>query len=129
MLIRLFRAILPTLLLLEAALAGLWIWNLLPGITGRGALTLALVTARGFVCVAQTVSSLGLRVGRPFAVKLTTATLLAAGVLLTCETGLRLAPTNLDPSFRWHVVVGYWVYVAVAFSTVRGTGFKMWKTR
>jgi hypothetical protein len=129
MLRRLFLTILPTLLLLEGALSGLWIWNLLPGLAGRDALTLSLIAGRALVSVAQMVSFWCLRTRRPFAATLTTRTLLAAGVLMTCETGLRLSPTNLDPSFRWYVVVGYWAYVAVAFSTVRGTGVKMWKTR
>jgi hypothetical protein len=111
---RLFTAILPTLLLLEAALSGLWIWSLVPGLTGRGVLTLAIVAARAIVSVAQIASSWCLRVHRPFAASLARPTLLAAGVLMTLEVGFRLAPTNVDPSFTWPIVGGYWAYVALA---------------
>lgn len=125
MLRRLFRAILPTLLLLEAALSGLWIWTLLPGLSGRGGVTIAVIGARAVVSVAQVVSSLSLRTRRPFAATLTQRTLLAAGVLMTIEIGLGLAPSNLDPSFRWHVVIGYWAYGGLAILTL--TSASSWR--
>jgi len=40
--------------------------------------------------------------------------LLASAVLLTLEVGLRLAPTNLDPTFTWWVVTAYWMYAIAA---------------
>jgi hypothetical protein len=119
MLRRLFRAILPTLLLLEAAFSGMWIWGLLPGIAARDMTTLVLVSTRAAVSVFQMISFWCLRTDRPFAAILSQRTLLAAGILMTLEVGFRLAPTNLDPSFRWHVVIAYWAYVALAVLTLR----------
>jgi hypothetical protein len=119
MLQRLFRAILPTLLLLEAALSALWIWGLVPGFPARDMATIAIVSTRGVVSVFQMVSSWCLRTGRPFAATLTQRTLVAAGLLMTLEIGFRLAPTNLDPTFTWHVVIAYWAYVALAVLTLR----------
>jgi len=119
MLQRLFRVILPTLLLLEAALSGLWIWRLLPGLPARDPAILALIAARVVASLFQVTSSWCLRTKRPFAGTLTQRTLLATGVLMTLEVGLRLAPSNLDPTFRWHVVIGYWAYVALAILALK----------
>jgi hypothetical protein len=63
---------------------------------------------------------------RPIAVGVARVTLVGSAVLTTLELGWRLAPSNLDPAWRWPVVVGSWIYAAVWLmllnsSTARGT--------
>jgi hypothetical protein len=117
MLARLVRAVLPTLLMLEAAWWGVSIYTLLPSLPRRGALSISLIALRAAVSVAEFAAAWVLRIGRPFAVSLSRGVLAASAVLLVFEIGLRLAPSNLDPSFRWHVVAVYAVY-AVVVSTI-----------
>ena len=50
--------------------------------------------------------------------------LLASACLVVAETGLRLAPTNLDPTFKWWVVGAYWAYVLALRSMLRSLAMK-----
>jgi hypothetical protein len=45
--------------------------------------------------------------------------LLVSAVLLTIETGWRLTPTDLDPTWRWPLVAAYWVYALGAVYALR----------
>jgi len=115
LLVRVVRA----LLLLEALSGGLWIARLLPGLPARAGVTSMLVLLRAAISVAQLASfilllrqnSAGLRWGR--------FSLLASALLIIPEIGWRLAPTNTDPTYRWHFVAVYWIYAAVGWMVLR----------
>ena len=53
--------------------------------------------------------------------RLATATLAASAALVTFETGWRLVPTNLDPTYGWWLVGAYWLYAAVAMVMLRAS--------
>jgi len=100
--------------MLEALLAARWIAALLPSLPLRGIVTVLLVTARGVTGSVQLLSAVALRWNRPFAPVLAAFALAASAVLVIFETGLRLTPSNVDPTFRWWFVAGYALYAAVA---------------
>ena len=41
--------------------------------------------------------------------------LIASALLTPLEIGWRLVPTNTDPTYRWALVAGYWVYAMAAW--------------
>src|SRR5437016_120041 len=95
------RLVLPTLLILEGMLAALRIANLLPTIMVYDAVALILIALRGGVGALAFVSGWLLRIKRPPGETLAQAALLSSAVLTTLEIGARLAPSNLDPAYRW----------------------------
>jgi hypothetical protein len=79
----------------------------------------ALFALRGVVGVLQFASGWMLvrnaGPGRPFA----RVALLASACLLTLELGFALAPTSVFPTFRWPVVVAYWIYAIASTLLLR----------
>jgi hypothetical protein len=110
----LVRPIVAGLLILEAVQSALWITRLLPSLAVRDRTTIALVVLRAAISALQMVAGVQLRANRMSAAPLARATLLASAALIPFEIGWRLAPTNLDPTYRWWVVGAYLVYAAAA---------------
>jgi hypothetical protein len=108
------RAIVSGLLFLEGVRSGLWIAALLPSLGVRDRTTVVLVCLRAAVSAIQMVSGVLLRLGRMSAPALARAALLASAVLMPLELGLRLVPTNMDPTYRWWLVAAYAVYAGSA---------------
>ena len=116
---RVLTRTLSLLLLLEALNTVLWIAGLLESLPTRGPLVLSLLGLRAATGALQMVGGALLVGRRPPGPGLATIALLASAVLTTCEIGLRMAPSNLDPTFRWWVVWGYWIYAAAAIILLR----------
>jgi len=115
----LFVRIVRALLLVEALSGAVWLARLLPGLPVRAGVTSMLILLRAAISVAQVASfillarqsSAGRRWGR--------FSLLASALLIVPELGGRLAPTNTDPTYRWHFVAAYWIYAAVGWMVLR----------
>ena len=108
------RAIVSGLLILEGVRSGLWIAALLPSLGVRDRTTVVLVCLRAAASAIQMVSGVLLRLGRMSAPALARTALLASAVLMPLELGLRLVPTNMDPTYRWWLVAAYGVYAGSA---------------
>lgn len=102
------------LLMLEGVTSGLWIARLLPSLGVRGRTVVVLLGLRAIVSSAQIVGAAMLRVRRPSGPPLARAALVGSAMLIPLEVGLRLVPTNLDPTWRWWLVAAYWIYAGVA---------------
>ena len=112
---RLARNSIYGLLILEAANAGLWVSRLLPSLAVRDRTTVLLVGLRVCVSGLQIVAGVLLRTARLSGPTMARWSIVGSAVLMPLEIGWRLVPTNLDPTYRWWVVVGYWVYAGVAW--------------
>ncbi len=108
------RAVVSGLLMLEAVQSALWIAALLPSLGVRDRTTVALVCLRAAVSGTQMVGGVLLRLGRTAAPVLARSALLASAALMPFETGWRLVPTNLDPTYRWWLVAAYGIYAGSA---------------
>ena len=106
--------LLAVLLMVEALKAAAWVAALVSTLPARDSLTLAVIALRAAVSAVQIVSSVLLFENRPPGATLARWAFLTSAGLLTLEIGFRLAPSNLDPTFRWWIVGGYWVYASVA---------------
>ena len=102
-----------TLVFMEVAVNSLWIAQLLSSIVYRRPLTWVLFLARVVLTALELKSATLLLDERNAGPALVRAVLLASAALLTLEVGFRLAPTNLDPTFRWWLVGAYWAYALV----------------
>ena len=111
--------ILGLLLTAEGAWTLVWLTQLLSSLGWRDRLSVALILTRGVVGAMQLTTGWGLASRRPSALALARWVLAASAVLLTIETYSRLTPTDLDPTYRWPLVVAYWVYALVAILFVR----------
>ena len=105
--------VLAACLVIEGVLTVAWFTGLLSTLYVYDARTLALIAARGFVGSLQ-VTSAWLLIGdrlpaRTFAIW----ALALSAILRVAELGARLSPSNLDPTFRWPVVILYTVYAMV----------------
>lgn len=100
------------LLLFEAVLTGMWIARLLPTIGIYDVVALIVMANRAVVGAAELLAWWLIRTKRPLAIPLTRIVLVASAVLTTLEIGWRLAPSNIDPAWRWWYVGGYWVYAS-----------------
>jgi hypothetical protein len=98
------------LLVIDALLAVLWLANQVPALAGQDALVIVLLIARGFTAAALFIGGWLLLERRPAAFAIARSALLVSAALITIEVGFRQAPSNLDPTFRWPVVVLYWLY-------------------
>jgi hypothetical protein len=116
LLIRVIRA----LLLLEALSTALWIAGLFRGIAAREPATIALIVLRAGVATVQLVSFMLLLRESPAGRRVAAVSLLASAVLIVPEIGLRLVPTNSEPTFRWWFVAGYCGYAAAALGVLGG---------
>lgn len=119
MLRRVVRVVLPRAMALEGLYAGLWLAGLLPGLGRRGALVLVLIGVRAAVGAVEVVAAWLLLRGSMSSRPLAAAALAASAVLVPLETGWRLVPTNLDPTYRRWLVGAYWVYAATALWVLR----------
>ena len=122
----LVRFVLGPLLIVEALMTSLWIARHISGMTSRDTITIVLFVIRAITGAFAVVSGVWLIERRPIARPIARAVLLASAMLTTLELGFRLAPSSLDPAWRWPVVVASWIYAAVWLivlrrSTVRET--------
>jgi hypothetical protein len=97
-------------LLIEGALTVVWLTGLLSTLAVYRWSTLAVIAIRALIGALQLTSGWWLLAGRLAAPALATSALAASALLIVVELGLRLAPSNLDPAFRWPVVALYGVY-------------------
>jgi hypothetical protein len=91
----------------EAVATAIWIAELLPSMTSRDLVVWTLVTLRGGVGVTE--FSIGTTLGNARAAIPAAApgVPIASALLAVVEIGFRLAPTNLDPTYRWWLVAAY----------------------
>lgn len=116
------RAVLAPLLIAEALLTSVWIARHLPGMTSRAPITIAIITSRALVGTLGLMSGMWLIERRRIGAAVARVTLVASALLTTLELGWRLAPSNLDPAWRWPAVAGAWMYACVwllALSTAK----------
>lgn len=104
------RPVLAVLLLAEGLLTGVWLAGLLPQLAAQDLLPFLLVLARGLSGVFQAAGGWLLLQRAPPAVPLAQVGVVSAAAISLCGIGFRLMPTNLDPSFRWPIVIGYGTY-------------------
>jgi len=91
----------------------------LPSIGYRGPLDWLLLMARAVITALELIAAASLSSAGEARLRLAGRVLLGSAGLLTLEVGFRLAPSNLDPTFRWWIVGGYWAYVLAAQWVVR----------
>ena len=120
--LRLLRLILPTLLIFEGLYSAVRIAELVPTLMVYDGVTLTLLAVRAVVSGVECAAGWWLRAGRPVGRPLARWALLASALLLTVEIGARLAPSDLDPAFRWPFVAAYWAYALVAVAWLWKTG-------
>jgi hypothetical protein len=113
------RRVVALLLIAEGVWTLMWLTQLLSSLGWRDKSSVALILARGVVGAMQLTTGWGLASRRPPALALARWVLLVSAVLFTVEICWRLTPTDLDPTYRWPLVVAYWVYALVAFLFVR----------
>lgn len=106
------------LLVLESALTAFWFANHLSTFSVYRGVTLAIVLARVVVGVLQFAGGWMLVKERPPGFLFARVAAACSAVLFVLEVGLRLGPSNLDPSFRWLAVAAYGVYAAVIVALV-----------
>jgi hypothetical protein len=82
----------------------------LPSIGMFAAGPLLVVVARAVVGALQLISGWLLFGARPPAVPIARIAVVSSAVVTTVGIGGRLAPTDLDPAFRWYAVAAYWAY-------------------
>jgi hypothetical protein len=102
--------LLGLLLVVEGLSTGLWIARIVPMLSYLNALIIALAILRGLTGAMQTVGGFSLLAGRRHTIGLCQVSLIASAMLTTLEIGARIAPSNLDPTWRWPLTGAYWVY-------------------
>ena len=110
---RVFRNGLALLLFTEVVVSSLGIAQLLPSIGYRRPLDWLFLMARAVITALELIAAASLSNAREARLLLAGRVLLGSAGLLTLELGFRLAPSNLDPTFRWWIVGGYWAYALV----------------
>jgi hypothetical protein len=106
------RSLVAIPLIVESVLTMAYVASLAPMLGVYGVATLAVVGARFLVGAVLLAGGWMLMAGRPAARALARSGLVASAALWVPEVGLRLSPSNLDPSFRWLAVATYGVYAA-----------------
>src|SRR6476646_6093150 len=96
------------LLIAEGVWTLMWLTQLLSSLGWRDKSSVALILARGVVGAMQLTTGWALASRRPSALALARWVLLVSAGLLTIEIGWRLTPTDLDPTYRWPLVLAYW---------------------
>lgn len=102
------------LLVAEGLTTGWWLARIFPSIQGYDRAALILVAARTLIGSMQLMGGFFLMGRRLAAATLARFALLASAMLTTFEIGARMAPTDLDPTFRWPLVIAYWIYAFAA---------------
>jgi hypothetical protein len=118
LLVRLVRA----LLLLEALTTALWMSSILSGLAARDGATILLILLRGGVAVLQLIGFMLLVRDAATGRRIAIWSLALSAALIAPELGWRLTPTNTDPTYRWPIVVGYWVYATAAILILKKRG-------
>ena len=113
------RRLLGTLLIVEAALAGLSTLQSLHALAGYDAMAVALILARAATGALQLMSGFLLVEGRPSGAALGQAALLCSAIVTTLTVGFRLAPSDVYYWIRWEFVAGYWIYAVAAIWVLR----------
>jgi hypothetical protein len=106
--------VLALLLIAEGVWTLVWFTQLLSSLSWRDKTSVAAILARGLAGAMQLTTGWGLASRRPSSPALAKWVLLVSAVLLTIETGWRLTPTDLDPTWRWPLIAVYWLYALVA---------------
>lgn len=96
--------------MLEGAVSLMFLSALLPALAAYDAIALGLIAGRGLISMGELTAGWLLASKSPPGARLAQAALVASAVLAVFEVGLRLAPGNLDPAWRWWFVGGYCVY-------------------
>lgn len=96
-----------------------WFVQVLSSLGWRDRSSVALILARAVVAAMQLSTGWGLSSKRQSAPSIARWVLLLSACLLTIEMGWQMTPTNLDPTYRWPVVLGYWLYAGVAIWFLR----------
>jgi hypothetical protein len=81
-----------------------------PSLAAHDARAVFVIIARGFVGAVQLASGTFLLVNRPSAPALAQLALALSAVVVALEVGFGFAPTSLDPTYRWPIVLVYWIY-------------------
>jgi len=113
------RRVVALLLIAEGVWTLMWLTQLLSSLGWRDKSSVALILARGVVGAMQLTTGWGLAGMRPSALPLARWVVLVSAVLSTLEIGWRLTPTDLDPTYRWPLVLAYWVYALGAVWVLR----------
>jgi len=116
------RKLLAILLLGEALRNALWLTALLPSMVWRDFETVVLVAVRAAVSAVEIVGGVLLLENRQRGAALARIALPVSAVLVTLEIGWRLSPSDVDPTFRWWIVAGYWLYAIAASVWLRRSG-------
>jgi hypothetical protein len=109
------------LLIAEGVYTLFWLVQLLPSLGWRNGASVALIAARAIAGAIQLSTGWGLSSRRPSALSIAPWIFASSAALLTIELGGQLTPTNLDPTFRWPVVVAYWIYAGLTIGILRGS--------
>lgn len=110
---RIARLMVASLLVLEGLSTGVATVTRLPSALIYPAATLVMLGLRALVGVVQFAGGWMLLRGQPPGVFFSRIALLSSAALLTLELGFDLAPGSLFHSWRWPVVIAYWVYAVV----------------
>ena len=113
------RRIPAALLILDGLGTAVRLTSLLPTLGVYAPIALTLLAARALIAALQFTSGWMLWDDRPPAAPLAIVSLVASALLAIPETGLRLAPTNIDPTFKWWAVIGYGIYALVMTASIR----------
>lgn len=111
--------ILALLLIAEGIWTLVWLTQLLSSLGWRDRSSVALILARGVVGAVELTIGWSLSSRRSAALSLARWVLPCSAVLLTIELGASMTPTDLDPSYRWPVVIAYWLYASAVVWFVR----------
>src|SRR4051812_1723816 len=114
------RTVLGPLLIAEALLTSFWIARHLPGLFARDTITVVIIAIRAMAAALALMSGMWLIERRPIARSAARVALVASATLTTLELGCRLAPSNVDPAWRWPLVAASWMYAGawlIALST------------
>jgi len=111
--------VLAFLLIAEGVSTLFWIVMLVPSLGWRDRSSVAVIIARGVIGALQLVGGWGLAIRSASAPVLARWALGLSAALLVLEVGLRMSPSNLDPTFRWPLVSAYAVYALAAIVILR----------
>jgi hypothetical protein len=103
--------VLALLLIAEGVWTLVWLTQLLSSLGWRDKSSVALILVRGVVGALELAIGSGVSSRRASAMSLARWVLPFSAVLLTIELGANMTPTSLDPTYRWPVVIAYWLYV------------------
>jgi hypothetical protein len=98
----------------EGVVTAVWLAGLLPSLSMQDAPTLAAILGRAAIAAALIAAGRGLDPSRPATGRVAAIALVASAGFRTAEIAAALTPSDLSPTFRTPVIVGYWLYAAAA---------------